>query len=184
MVETARRTWTYEDLLAEGLDPKLYEIHDGELVEDKPLSLEGSRNYMRLGHLLFEYAEGHRLGTILIGGRFLLRKEPRRERRPDLAFLPLERYRATAHDPMYPGAPDLAVEVLSPSDSTSEASAKAREYLDAGSRAVWIVDPELKTVTVLRPGRPPRPFGVGDTITGEDILPGFELSVAELFAPI
>jgi len=81
----------------------------------------------------------------------------------------------------FPGAPDLAVEVLSPSDSHSEVMEKIDEWLTAGTRLVWVVDPAKKTVGVYAPKRQPRILKSADQLDGEQVLPGFSLAVAEIF---
>ena len=79
-------------------------------------------------------------------------------------------------------APDLVVEVVSPSDSATEVAAKVRQYLDAGVRLVWALYPQSKTVTVHRAGGEPLLLREQDELSGEDVLPGFTCSIAELFA--
>jgi Uma2 family endonuclease len=78
-------------------------------------------------------------------------------------------------------APDLAVEILSPSNSASDVQEKVLEYLAAGSRLVWIVDPARRTVTVYKSARDIRILGAGEALTGEEVLPGFRLPLAALF---
>ncbi len=79
-------------------------------------------------------------------------------------------------------APDLAVEVLSPSNTASEMNDKVLLYLEAGTRLVWVVDPRRRSVAVHTPDRLARTLLVGDTLDGGDVLPGLALLVAELFA--
>ena len=84
-----------------------------------------------------------------------------------------------------PFAPDLAVEVASPDQTTEAMAAKARTYLDGGTRLVWVVWPARWQVDVWRPGArsgPAATLGMGDDLDGEDVVPGFSLSVAEVFA--
>jgi Uma2 family endonuclease len=81
----------------------------------------------------------------------------------------------------WPGAPDLAVEVRSPHDSLRELSEKAGEYLSHGSRLVWIIDPRRREVTVFRPGHEPVTLARTDTLSGADVVSGFELPIARLF---
>ena len=85
-------------------------------------------------------------------------------------------------DRFVPLAPDLAVEVLSPSDRMADAMSKVTMYLQAGVRLVWLVDPASLTVAVFRPDAAPRTLGAGDALDGGDVLSGFSVSVAELFA--
>jgi Uma2 family endonuclease len=81
-----------------------------------------------------------------------------------------------------PVAPDLAVEVLSPSDRMAEAPSKVTMYLQAGVQLVWLLDPETRTISIFRPDAAPRTLYENDTLDGGDVLPGFSVSVAELFA--
>ncbi|HYI15958.1 MAG TPA: Uma2 family endonuclease, partial [Thermomicrobiales bacterium] len=78
-------------------------------------------------------------------------------------------------------AHDLAVEVVSPSDSANDVQEKVREYLDYGVQLIWVVHPIQRTVTVFRPDRSAHVFYEEDTLDGGDVLPGFSLSVATIF---
>jgi Uma2 family endonuclease len=77
--------------------------------------------------------------------------------------------------------PDLALEVRSPNDTQAENAAKVRDYLLAGVRVVWVADPEAQTVTVHRAGLEPQVLTVTDTLTIEDVIPGFRMAVADVF---
>lgn len=79
------------------------------------------------------------------------------------------------------GAPDLAVEILSPSNTVKEMKDKALEYFESGSKLVWIVKPYDRSVVVLRPDGSERVLSVTDSLDGEDVIPGFSLVVGELF---
>lgn len=83
--------------------------------------------------------------------------------------------------PFFEGAPDLAIEVVSPGNTRPEIAVKVREYLEAGSRAVWVADPQRRAVTVHRSGGRLESLGDGETLDGGDVLPGFRLPVAEIF---
>ncbi len=78
-------------------------------------------------------------------------------------------------------APDLAAEVLSPSDRMADALAKVAMYLDAGVRLVWLVDPVSQTVTIFRPDETPTKLEASDSLDGGDVLPGFSVPITELF---
>jgi Uma2 family endonuclease len=182
MAEVAEKVrWTYEELVAQGLDPDEYEILNGELSPAKGVGMEGARLLIRLGARLQDHAERQGLGRIYGGGRFLFRKEPRRERRPDIAFASKARI-VPGDPPIYPGVPDLLVEVLSPSDPVGTIFEKTRDDLEDGVREVWIMDPLFLTVTVLMKDRPAQPFGKIGTLE-TPVLPGLRLSLEELFAP-
>ncbi len=82
----------------------------------------------------------------------------------------------------WPGVPDLAAEVVSPSDRPKDVAAKAQTWLDAGVRLVWVVNPRQQTVTVYSAACQPRVLHSTDTLDGGEVLPGFTLAVAEIFA--
>jgi Uma2 family endonuclease len=82
----------------------------------------------------------------------------------------------------WPGAPDLAVEVLSPSDTVFEVDAKVAAWLEAGTAAVWVVNAQRRVVTIHRAGAVPRSLSETDTLTGDDVVAGFQMPVADIFA--
>jgi len=108
-------------------------------------------------------------------------ENPDTVRAPDAAFVRSGRPEASYRG-FYPGAPDLAIEVLSPDDRPGYVREKVAEWLEAGARAVWVVDPRIRTVTVHQPRRKPKRLGEDDTLRGGAVLPGFELPVAAIFA--
>ncbi len=105
-------------------------------------------------------------------------------RGPDVAFVSRERLPERAYEE--PGfwhlAPDLAVEVISPSNTAAEIHEKVREYLDAGTSLVWVVDPRTRTVAVHRSPGETTVLREGDDVDGGDVLPAFSAAVSELFA--
>ena len=113
---------------------------------------------------------------------FILHRAPDTVRGPDVAFITRQRY-ASLDDPTkaIPGAPDLAVEVASPSNSLPDIHAKVADYLAAGTRLVWILDPAAETVTTYRKLLEPTTLAANQDLTAEDILPGFSVPVSELF---
>jgi Uma2 family endonuclease len=129
------------------------------------------------------FVEAHRLGVVLTcDTAFVLHRDPDTVRAPDVAFVERERYASFGDDTgALPGAPDLAIEVLSPSDAYSDVHAKVADYLAAGARQVWVVDPARSTITRYAELLAPRTFSEGETLTAPALLPGFELRVAEVF---
>ena len=112
---------------------------------------------------------------------FVLARDPDTVRCSDAAFVSHQRLASTVSPgPYFEGAPDLVVEVRSPGDSRPEMAKKVGEYLAAGSRAVWVVDPGPATVVVHRPGETPGTFGPTDTLDGAPVLPGFRIEVRTL----
>lgn len=101
-------------------------------------------------------------------------------RLPDIAFLAGTPPRENP-DAFSRRAPDLAIEVLSPSNSAAEILEMVADYLRSGSRLVWVLDPRAASVTIYRPRGDVRVVEVGDLLEGEDVLPGLRVEVADLF---
>src|SRR5262249_40022842 len=128
--------------------------------------------------------EENRLGVVLTSETgFLLSERPDSVRAPDAAFLSAARLESTpfAEDKYFPGAPDLAVEVLSPSDTDSEVQAKVKDWLQAGAHLVLVADPKKRYIAVHRPGAEPEVFGPGESVDASAVVPGWHLAVAEVF---
>jgi Uma2 family endonuclease len=137
----------------------------------------------KLAQILLNFAEPRGLGAVTGSETgFLIARDPDTVRAPDAAFVRAERLPPADPRGFFPGAPDLAVEVLSPSDRASEVSAKVRDWLEAGAGAVWVIDPENETVTVYRTPGEAAILGISDTLPGGDVLPGFAVPVREIFA--
>lgn len=172
-----------EDDLADLPDDGLrHELQAGLLLaEPRPFPLH-ARVQARMIVLLDEFVRTRRLGQILGDGGFLLARDPDTVRGPDVSFVTRERWDAVLDlRRFFRGAPDLAVEIVSPSNRAGEMHAKVADYLAAGARLVWIVDPERRAVTVHRTLLAPRRLGVSDVLEGEDVLPGFAIQVASIF---
>ncbi len=161
-----------------------------ELVELAPTGGLHGLTQLVLGGLLRQHARRHRLGHTTSETGYLLWPERATVRAPDVAFLSRSRWPGRLPDGIVPLPPDLAVEILSPNYREPEVQAKVREYLDAGVRLVWVVDPRAERVHVYRPAvepsqqfpeRPPRELGRADVLSGEDVLPGLALSLAAFF---
>lgn len=113
---------------------------------------------------------------------FVLARDPDTVRAPDVAFVTAERTAAQERpEGFFEGAPDLAVEVVSPTDAGEAIEAKVLDYLDAGTRQVWVVYPRRRTVRVVESRQVSRILGADDTLDGGDLLPGFAVRVGELF---
>jgi len=113
---------------------------------------------------------------------FQIGHDPDTVRAPDVAFIRAERVPPTPTLGFFQGAPDLAVEVLSPNDRAGDLLAKVHDWLAGGCCAVWVVDPGARTVSVYRSQGQLVVWNVSDELTGDDIVPGFALPVAEIFA--
>ena len=103
---------------------------------------------------------------------------------PDFVLVRLERSRDTGGDEPFRGAPDFAVEILSPDDRMSDVMDKVRFYLENGVRLVWLIDPRTRTVLVWSSWTAPRLFTEDDTLDGGDVLPGFSTPVRDILPPL
>jgi Uma2 family endonuclease len=161
-----------------------WELVDGELVAMTPSSERSSSTGANIVALLFNHVIPNRLGRVYNAeGGFVLFPDRQTVRAPDVAFVAAERVaEGDARDHFSRLAPDLAVEVLSPSDSLRETREKVGMYLEAGARLVWLVDPMEQTVMVFRPDAETETLDVTMTIDGGDVLPGFSAPVAAMFA--
>ena len=113
---------------------------------------------------------------------FVLRRDPDTVRAPDAAFVAAERLKAEeAPAGFLESAPDLAVEVVSPGDSSAAVGDKVRDWLEAGARLVWVVHPRTRSVVVHRPGQPAETLHDGDVLEGGSVLRDFAVPVRDLF---
>ena len=182
-MSTITATFTAEQLLAMPADAWRYELVDGELRRMAPAGHEHGRVALNLAWRLGQHASTHRLGTVYAAETgFLIRRDPDTVRAPDVAFIASARADAArALRGYFPGAPDLAVEVVSPSDTFSDVEEKVFEWLDAGSIAVVVVDPRRRQVTVSRGKQDIRVQGAGDVLDLSFVVAGFSIPVADLF---
>jgi Uma2 family endonuclease len=122
-------------------------------------------------------------GRVVVEAGFRLQRDPDTVRGPDVAYVAAERLPPPERESEYfDGAPDLAVEVVSPNDTAAEVLEKVQEYLAAGTRLVWVVEPRTRTATAYRPDGSARVLHERDRLDGEDVLPGFTLAVGDVFA--
>ena len=161
-----------------------YELVKGELVKMAPAGSEHGDLAMRIGWRLGQYVENHELGkTFASETGFQIASNPDTVRAPDLAFVNARKVQeAGVVRGYWPGAPDLAVEVISPSDGCTAVQAKVLDWLDAGTLMVVVVNPRQQTVTVYRSRTDITILTVNDVIDGNDIVPGWTLAIQDLFA--
>lgn len=182
--ETTERTYTleeYERLPEE--DGYRVELVEGQLVREPLPSVEHAWVTMQLAGRIREHAEKNRLGLTFAEVGFVLADEPPTVRGPDVAFiaagnLPSEGFPRV----FWRIPPDLAVEVVSPSNTRAGIREKVLEYLAAGTRLVWVVEPRSRSVTAYRSRTDVSVLKEADTLSGLDVLPGFRLRLSELFA--
>lgn len=163
------------------LDPeKEYEIVDGQPEEKEMGGARhggvGTRLIIRLGG----YVEAQGLGSVY--GPDTTFQIGQNERLPDVAFITAARIPADGEpEGIWPIAPDLAVEIISPNDLYEKVNSKVREYFAAGVRQVWLISPEHKTVTIHHSPTQTTILLEADELVGDDMLPGFRCRISELF---
>jgi Uma2 family endonuclease len=176
-------TATVKDVLdIEAREDRLCELVDGVLVE-KPMGFTESRIAILLGTALQNFVTERDLG-IVTGESGMIRMPANLVRIPDVAFSRWKKFpRRELPDEGAPEiAPDLAVEVLSKSNTPKEMERKLGEYFGVGVKLVWFVDPGARTVTVYSSPTRSRVLRVNDSLDGGKVLPGFKLAVSSLFA--
>jgi Uma2 family endonuclease len=180
-------TATEQDVLeAEARSGRICELIDGTLVE-KTMATYESMLALVLGHFLLRYLDSHDVG-MLAGGDGLLKILPEQIRAPDVSFIRWEklpgRHSRKAKPPIYAVAPDLAVEFLSKGNTAREMNRKLREYFQAGVRLVWYIEPKTRTARAYTAVREWTEIGPDNSLSGGEVLPGFELPLAQLFARV
>ena len=176
-------TATKQDVLdIDRIEGKQCELIDGVLVE-KAMGFKESFLASWLGRRLGNFAEQHDLGIVL-GADGTVELFPGQVRIPDVAFYSWAKLpgRHIPDDPIPELSPDLAVEVLSRTNTRGEMFAKRKDYFFAGVKLVWFVDPRARTVEVFTAPDQATVLTDADTLAGGDVLPGFSLPVADLFS--
>lgn len=176
---------TAQDLWKLGEGDTRRELVNGEIREMAPAGGVHGDVMLRIGRQLADHVDRHGGGKVLagdVGFVLALPHDPERVRAPDVAFVSIARLpEGQLPEGFLRGAPDLAVEVLSPSDDPVDVQQKVRDWLDAGARLVWVLAPRVRTTTVYRADGSARLLREGDHLDGEDVLPGLLISLAEVF---
>lgn len=185
-MSTINNLVTAADLADQQGDGYRYELIRGEVVRMSPIGGKHGIIAHRIGRLLGNWAEQQGIGLVFAAETgFKLATNPDTVRAADVALVLNERVPATGiPDSFWDGAPDLAVEVLSPSDSASDVLDKVRDYLAAGADAdqVWVADPENSTVSVYRSPQDVQMLTARATLKGVGAVEGFRCRVGEFFA--
>jgi Uma2 family endonuclease len=191
-VGTSPKLMTFEEFEAlpdDGVDRELIRGELREYPREFALTLRNqhhSHSMMEMGHALLSWLRllPKPRGRV-VGGEagFRIRRNPDTFVGVDVAYLSGERLASTAANATYyEGAPNVAVEVLSPPDSQASILEKVTEYLDCGVELVLTLEPVFRTVTAYRPGSRPELFSGEQILIAEDVLPGFRVPVADLFS--
>ena len=160
-----------------------YELVKGELRKMSPAGSEHGAIIVNVTLLLGQHVKAKELG-VCFGAEtgFKIASDPDTVRAPDVAFVRREQIPESGITKRFwPGAPDLAVEVLSPGDTYEEVDEKVEDWLGAGTRAVWIVNPKRRSVSVYRTMTDVTRLSEEDELDGGDVVPGFRCKVSEIF---
>ena len=180
MAVTTHKPWTADELrrLPDGWR---YEIDEGELLIMPPAGFEHGSRTGTVTVLLGGFIHQHRLGKILTGEvGFRLQAGPETLRAADVAFISNERIARITDRKGFPNVPpDLAVEVHDPSEPNLQR--KIGQYLAAGVRAVWVIDPDKRPLTRHAPNEAPRTWTDPQALIEEPVLPGFSCRLADIF---
>ncbi len=182
MTTTLQRS-TANELFEMPNDGFRYELVKGELRKMSPSGTEHGAIIFNLTILLGQHIKANDLGQGFgAEAGFKLASDPDTVRAADIAFIRRERIPETGIPKnFWATAPDLAVEVVSPGDTYAEVEDKVEDWLDAGTRAVWIVNPKRRSVSVYRSMTDVTRLSEGDELDGGDVVPGFRCKVSEIF---
>jgi len=184
-MNTQVQLMTADELLAMPDDGFCYELMKGELIKvSPPPGHEHGLIAMNIAGPLHAYIKTRNLGKVYAAETgFLIEQNPDTVRAADVSFVSRERIEKAGRVQKYwIGAPDLAVEVISPSDTVRRIEGKVAQWLQSGARSVWVVSPKMHTVTVYRSLTEIVVLTENDTLDGRDVIPGFQLPIAEIFA--
>jgi Uma2 family endonuclease len=174
---------TAQELLEYSNEPYRQELIDGILHEMEPPGFEHGRVAMTVGALLFAHVREHGLGFCTSEVGFKIASDPDTVRAPDVCFVAADRLpEAGAPTGYWLGPPDVAIEVVSPNDRHSEIEAKALHWLEAGTRAVVVLDPPLRTATICRSRSDIHIVAGDEPLDLHDVVPGFAPRTGDLFA--
>jgi Uma2 family endonuclease len=169
--------------LMQGVDHM--ELVDG-VIQEKSMGFESSFIQLRIGRLLSNFVEEHRLGMVFDSeaGYRCFRHRTKLVRKPDVSFVRTGRFPNNRPPLGFTElVPDLVVEVVSPKDLAYDISERLNDFLLAGVQLVWVVDPHTRTVQTYQPDGVCRRYSASDVLPGEPVLSGFRAQVADFFPP-
>ncbi len=161
-------------------DGMQHELNDGELITMPPPGFLHGRVQSKIFAALVAYLSRSQVGEVVSDAGFVLSRDPDVVRQPDLAFVDRKRYAAGTPVGYLEGAPELAVEVVSPSQPAVDLRIKVRQYLQSGAAEVWVVYPETREVQVFAASGGERTLPETETLE-TSLLPGFSLPIRTLF---
>lgn len=178
---TAQALITAEMLAEMPEDGVRRELVRGVIIEMSPVKRRHGRSAGKWIIRLGIWAESTQSGEVGTELGFVLARDPDVVRAPDAYFIRQERLEDDSLDSYWEGAPDLAVEVVSPSETATEVQEKVSDYLQGGTRLVWVCYPKRREVMEYLPDGQARLYKSMDVLTNEEVLPGFSATVSELF---
>lgn len=182
-MSTTAKLITAEELWQMPQQDRRLELVLGELITMSPAGFDHCAVGMRIGIRLGSYVLENRLGIVVNSEcGFVLRRNPDTVRAPDVAFVRQDRIPDPRPVKFWEGAPDLAVEVLSPTDTVDEIDGKVEEYLQAGSTEVIVINPQRRMLKVFRQGTICTILQERGILDGLESVPGFRCPVADIFA--
>jgi Uma2 family endonuclease len=158
-----------------------HEISEGELITMPPPKFLHTLVALAAFEALQAYLKQYGGARALPEAGYVLSHDPLTVRQPDVSVLSMERMLATDVDGYVEGAPELAIEVVSPSDSAEDLEIKIEQYLHSGAKQVWVLYPKTKRIHVFRASSQPTVLDETQSLEGGDLLPGFSMKVAEVF---
>jgi Uma2 family endonuclease len=181
-VETARKVWTEEELQRLPEDGYIHELVNGQLVMSPKNNFLHGDLCGRLLIALGNFVKEHRLGVVLDSSTGFWMAN-RNCRAPDVSFIAKSRLKGLKRAPsaFFRGAPDLAVEILAPSNTPREITDRLEDFFASGSRLAWIIHPDEEFVEICHSPTQRRIIGSGGLLDGEQVVPGFQFPIADLF---
>ena len=167
-------------------DVERYEVVNGVRVEREPMGAFETVLASWLCHLLNSFAVGRKLGLAVSEVLFVLNAQRHLQRRPDVAFVSYARWPTSvvAREPAWNVVPDLAIEVVSPSNLAEEIDRKITDYFQAGVRLVWVFYPDSGRVYVYRSPTQVSILERTDTLDGGEVLPGLQLPIVQWYEAV
>lgn len=181
-VETKNKVWTEAELEALPEDGYVHEVVNGELVMSPKNNWQHGDICAELLTALRSFASANKLGAVWDSSTGFW-MENLNCRAPDIPFVRKERLRGLKRKEakFFQGAPDLAVEILSPSNTRRDVDERLGDYFSSGAKLAWVIDPDRELVEICHSRTRRRLLGAGGLLDGEDLLPGFRYPVADLF---
>jgi len=179
-----RKVWMEAELQALPEEGYIHEVVDGELVMSPKNNPYHGYICAELSAALYAFARAHRLGAVADSSTGFWMHN-RNCRAPDISFVGRQRLEALGFKrqtrDFFPGAPDLAIEILSPNNTRAEIDERLRDFFASGTQIAWIINPDTEYVEVCHASDRRKLLGPGADLDGEHLLPGFRYPIADLF---